>query len=75
MQGKQGLGRGELECDECFWAETMTEPFPIDLKKFQEVELDPWKHETLPADLKASIAANVEVAAPPYLPSSPARPH
>lgn len=26
------------------------------------MELDPWKHETLPADLKASIAANVELA-------------
>ena len=44
-----------------FGADTMTEPFPIDLKKYEEVELDLWKHETLPAHLKAKLAANVEL--------------
>ena len=39
----------------------MVGTFEVDMTKFKEVEIDPWTHATLPANLKAQILANVEV--------------
>ena len=31
------------------------------MSKYKEVEVDPWKHTTLPADAKAQLLANIEL--------------
>ena len=39
----------------------MAGTFEVDMSKYKEVEVDPWKHTTLPADAKAQLLANIEL--------------
>ena len=40
---------------------TMAGTFEVDMSKFKEVKVDPWANETLPADAKADLLANIEL--------------
>ena len=39
----------------------MAGTFEVDMSKFKEVKVDPWANETLPADAKADLLANIEL--------------